>query len=365
MKKTSHYFKIITAKMLFLMILPIWKLRKAKCNRNRPGMVSVRDINGGGYLRARIPDSIALQTSKSLKKNARYHAGCAVRFAIDSPRIGYRVLYRRHAALNSLPLQSSSCIEFAINDDEESRSYVAPNSIFDMTLNGVIETSGGSSQLTLMLPTYAVVYDILLFPVGGGRIDWAGLDNRKSLVVYGSSITQGCAASSPGMSYANLVGKALDFRVENYGFSESARGEVAIAEYISKRHGDIYILEYDHNASLDHLRKTHFNFYRVVRESNPESLIVIMSRFSGRLSLSKEEERERIGVVFGTYAKAAEEGDKNIVFIDGSKVLIGTAEYFDDGVHPNDEGMSQIANVILSSVGRWMSGFAQTSVDGI
>ena len=90
-----------------------------------------------------------------------------------------------------------------------------------------------------------------------------------------------------------------------------------------------------------------------------------MSRFSGRLSLSEEEERERIDVVFGTYAKAVKEGDKNIVFIDGSKALIGTAEYFDDGVHPNDKGMFQISNVILSSVRRWMLDSAQTPVGSI
>ena len=51
------------------------------------------------------------------------------------------------------------------------------------------------------------------------------------------------------------------------------------------------------------------------------------------------------------------------MFIDGSKALIGTAEYFDDGVHPNDKGMSQIANVILSSVRRWVFDSAQISVD--
>lgn len=363
MKKARRYFKILGAKILFLLILPVWQSRKERYKRNCSSMVSVRDIDGGRYLRKRIPNSIALSTSKSLRENAKYHAGCAVRFTVESPRIGYRVLYRKHATLKSLPLRSSSCIEFVFNGDKESRVYIASNGIFDITLDGVIEVSGESNQLTMILPTYATVHDILLFPVGDGKIDWAGLDNRKSLVVYGSSITQGCAASSPGRSYANLVGEALGFRVENYGFSESARGEAAIAEYISKRHGDIYVLEYDHNASLNHLRKTHFNFYKVVRESNPKSLIVVMSRFSGRLSLSEDEEWERIGVVFGTYAKATEEGDKNIVFIDGSKALIGTAEYFDDGVHPNDKGMSQIANVILSSVRRWVFDSAQISVD--
>ena len=84
------------------------------------------------------------------------------------------------------------------------------------------------------MPLYSLPKNIYIGLQKGAKIEKCeDYKYEKPVVYYGSSITQGGCASRPGMAYTNILTRELNVDHINLGFSGSARGEDAIAEYIS------------------------------------------------------------------------------------------------------------------------------------
>ena len=86
-----------------------------------------------------------------------------------------------------------------------------------------------------------------------------------------------------------------------------------------------FVYDYDHNGGIDNLRATHYNFYKVIRDAQPDVPIIMISRFSQGYSCTEAEAAERRAIIKATYDKAVAAGDKNVYFIDGADVY--PAEY--------------------------------------
>lgn len=100
----------------------------------------------------------------------------------------------------------------------------------------------------------------------------------------------------------------------------------------------VFVYDYDHNApDAEHLQRTHYRGYRIVREANPELPILLMSKPKYYLN---EIDLARNRIIRSTYERALAEGDKHIYFIDGRELLLPDAFEYSliDNVHPNDLG---------------------------
>ena len=106
-----------------------------------------------------------------------------------------------------------------------------------------------------------------------------------------------------------------------------------------------FILDYDHNApSVDHLRKTHEPFFRIVRKAQPELPVVLVSKpdFDG----APDENRVRRSIILQTYLNALAAGDRHVYFVDGES-LFGRDDRdmcTVDGCHPTSLGFLRIAD---------------------
>ena len=174
--------------------------------------------------------------------------------------------------------------------------------------------------------------------------------DKPPVVYYGSSITQGGCASRPGHNYPAIVSRKLNHDFLCLGFSGSAHGETAMAEYISKLDMSAFVYDYDSNDcdNPELLRERHFRFYDIIREKNKDIPIIFMSHhFSPRFEWLLEESRK---VVMESFNKAKERGD-NVYFIDGKKIFEG--EFYDcctvDGLHPNDYGFVKMADALIKT----------------
>jgi len=173
------------------------------------------------------------------------------------------------------------------------------------------------------------------------------LSRRKPIVFYGSSITQGIGVSRPGNTYPARVCRALDAPLINLGFAAGCKGELAIADAISKIDTDLFVLDYDHNADdLEHLAATHGPFFRRVRELRPDLAILVMSRGDSPDPAWTE-------VIRSTVDEARARGDRNVWFLDGAEhfadwddPLEGTV----DGVHPTDLGFWAMSRRVLTEI---------------
>ena len=168
----------------------------------------------------------------------------------------------------------------------------------------------------------------------------------KPVLYYGSSITE-CGCSTVLFNgYNCLLSRWLDVDFYNLGFSGSARGERAVAEYIAGVDMSVFVFDYDHNSPTpETLRATHEPFFKIIREKRPELPVIMMTRPCIEID---DDVKARRDIVYQTYLNAKKEGDDNVWFIDGSTFYGDTDRDLCsvDTIHPNDLGFWRMANVI-------------------
>ena len=117
---------------------------------------------------------------------------------------------------------------------------------------GIVYTknlTGRNVNYVLNFPTYNPVAKLYIGIKEGSRTETPDkYINKKPVVFYGSSITQGGCASRPGNIYQNFLSRALNVDYLCLGFSGNAKGEKEIAEYMAKLHMCAFVSDYDHNA---------------------------------------------------------------------------------------------------------------------
>jgi lysophospholipase L1-like esterase len=209
----------------------------------------------------------------------------------------------------------------------------------------------GLQNITLYFPLYMGVDEVLIgLDTGSDLIATHPYSSDQSIVIYGSSITQGACASRPGMAYPNILSRKMNVEFYNLGFSGSGKGEAEVAEVISEiSNPSLFILDYEANCvSPELFRTTLPEFIRIYRDKHPEVPILVLSQIRFGLEHFSPEylevrlERKRIQQsVVEMYRN---QGDKNINFHDGGQLL--GDDYNDctvDGIHPTDLGFHRMA----------------------
>ena len=107
-----------------------------------------------------------------------------------------------------------------------------------------------------------------------------------------------------------------------------------------------FVYDYDHYASVSRLSESHEPGYLTIRKANPDLPIVFVTRPDGRRT--PEESKRRFDIIHQTYENALASGDRNVYFVDGFRFYEGDRpeDCSVDGIHPNDEGLSRMAEVI-------------------
>lgn len=298
----------------------------------------------------RLTDDIVCSMSREIRINKCFPAGKSFFIDVNSQSLTFEIVYKARRLLDNMDNIGTSGIDIYIQNAEGKyvwKDTIAPNDNFEMYVKREITLGDFERRIKILLPSFAVVEGIYINPQDYRNIVF---EKRIDIVAYGSSITHGCAASRPGLNYLNQLSFQLNCGIGNFGFSESAKGESELLEYISKIPSKIFIMEYDHNVDVEGLRLTHKRAYQTVRK-NFNGWIIMLSRFSGGISISLEEECERKDIIRKTYDFAISNGDRKIVWYDGSCLFKNDKEnYFIDGVHPNDVGMNEIAKKIRTII---------------
>ena len=233
---------------------------------------------------------------------------------------------------------------------ERFAGIVVPPDYNTKTCEKTFTKRSDEEEITLYLPRNEILSDVEIELDDGAWVDSPTPYKNGTMLLYGSSITEGGCPANGTNAYPTLLSRSLDMDFYNFGFSGSARGELRMADYINEVMADhgvgLFIYDYDHNApSADHLRETHEPFFRRLREKNPTMPIIIMTcpDFDYRPDAA-----ERRAVIRATYENAVAAGDKNVRFIDG-ETFFGKEERqmcTIDTCHPNDLGFVRMAHVI-------------------
>lgn len=298
----------------------------------------------------RVPADVAKAVSGGVFSHAKETAGVRVRFATDSPYIAINAEFEHFSPSPHVTFLASKGFDLYTEKDGEFtfHNVFYPPLDTDLQLVGITRLPGEKTDVVLNFPNGTPVKSLKIGIKEGTKVfapDKYKIDTP--IVFYGSSITQGFAASRPGTIYENYISRTLNANFIDLGFSGCAMGEKNMAEYISDLKMSAFVLDYDHNApSIEHLRNTHYDFYKTVRDKNPDIPIILVSRPDRRYHSDIIGRRK---VILDTYDRAVKEGDKNIHFVDGTTFfpLDVRNDCTVDDCHPSDMGMYYIANGLL------------------
>lgn len=322
----------------------------------------------------RLPDDVAEATSANVHALARNTAGGRVRFATDSPYIIIRAEMSQKADMDHFSRTGSAAFDTYVK--------VGARYVYHDTFRPCLGTFEGGyegrtnfptqrrREVMLHFPTYSNVEKLYIGIKAGSTLEHGEkYAYEKPVVYYGSSITQGACASRPGNAYESIIANDYSCDFINLGFSGSALAEDAIVDYINSLDMSIFVMDYDHNASVSlHLEMTHEPFFKKIRASHPDLPIILISRptfeegYGGPNAYGVSEfpaDNDILrcrAVVFRTYMNALDAGDNNVAFIDGASLFNGPhADLCTvDGTHPNDAGFLRMADRIGEVVAKYL-----------
>lgn len=301
----------------------------------------------------RMPENVAQNVNNGVMALHKCTAGGRIRFSTDSPIIAV------YADVPDMNL-GTQLGEFGFDvycDEGKDKGFVGACSpdYHNKKVNGLVKITGrsfekGMHYYTVNMPLYCSAQNIFIGVKKGSKVD-KGFEhiNKLPIVYYGSSITQGAAASRPGMCYENIIYRKNNIDYVNLGFSGSAQGETVMAEYIASLKMGAFVYDYDYNApNAQHLKETHEPFFNIIRKAYPDIPVIMISKPCTNI----EDFDNKIcrDIVKATYLLAKEKGDNNVYFIDGSTFFKGehkkdcTFEY----CHPTDIGFSFMAEDIYN-----------------
>ena len=302
----------------------------------------------------RLPPDVASETSGAVGKLSKESAGGRVRFSTDSPYIAIRAKYLVVGHASHISLVSTSGFDMYIDGEFGSRYVLDFRMPYDMTnsYEQIIRLNSGEMRsYTINFPIHAVV-ESLEIGVAPNSIVKEAIPYRdiKPVIFYGSSIVHGTAASRPGNIYPAMISRELNLDFKNMGFSGNAKGEPTLARYLATLPMSVFVCDYDHNApTAEHLEETHYQFYEIIREKNPEVPYIMITRPNYWTMIRVQDQiLKRRDIIMRSYLRARDNGDQNVYFIDGMSFNVCPHQYemTVDHVHPNDSGFARMADSI-------------------
>jgi hypothetical protein len=165
----------------------------------------------------------------------------------------------------------------------------------------------------------------------------------KPVIYYGSSITQGIAASNPGGIFSAVLGRWLNTDFINLGFSGNGFGEPVLAHAVAEIDAACFVVDYWANPSTQVYRDTLPGFIAILREKHPTTPILVTGPYynpseempgeAGRRQIEKRQ------VTRDFVNERRRAGDDNITLVDGLEMISrGEADALVDGRHANSLG---------------------------
>lgn len=297
----------------------------------------------------RMPEAVAKATSEGVYGLYRNTAGAKLRFVTDSRRIAVKVKWGSRTVFAHMPFTGVCGFDLYAGEGADLhyvKTFVPPA---DTKAEGY-ESEYAFPQaekraVQINFPLYNTVEELYIgLDEGAVILPSAPFESELPIVYYGSSITQGGCASKPSSSYQAILSRWLGIDHVNLGFSGNAKGETVMAEYIASLPMCAFVLDYEHNApSVEHLEATHYPFFKIIRDKNPNLPIICVS------APGKRTGPVRRAIVRATVERAVADGDSNVYFVDGSEFYPPDAadNCTVDGTHPNDLGFYFMAKKLL------------------
>lgn len=288
---------------------------------------------------------------------AKDTSGACITFQTNSKKLVLEATIGPIRLINSMPLTGITGFDIYIRKHNK-WNYLNvtrveyPHNHIQFTL---FDNFTGTNEVLIHFPLYNSVENVRIGLTKGATME--PLEERKpTIVIYGTSLTQGGCASRPGNSFVNMISRETNYNIYDFGFSGNGLGEQSVIDAICKiKDVDMFIIDYDANAgSTGSLFTTLEPIVQKVRKTYPSIPILIISRLPYVLEeyfpyiREKMEKRRNFQENFvKTYRKI----DENLYYLNG-EFLLGEAyhDYHADDIHLNDLGFRKLADSIKQKI---------------
>jgi lysophospholipase L1-like esterase len=316
-------------------------------------------VEGRGWAETKAPfdrlpakaESVVRQPVWSLSRHA---AGYCVRFVTDAPAIRARwSLTGEGLAMPHMPSTGVSGLDLYVKDDAGRWRWVAvgiPKKYPTTVAELIHDIPAGKREFLLFLPLYNGVTSVELGVPKGSNIsapDPPAKGRRKPIVFYGTSITQGGCATRPGMAYAAILRRWLDWPIINLGFSGNGKMEPELAELLAELDAAVYVIDSVGNMRIEEVEQRVEPLVRTLRRAHSTTPIVLVEGTRASSALPRPELRQlvtrRNAAQRAAYDRLVAAGVPNLHYMTSATLLGNDGEATVDGAHPTDLGFERMA----------------------
>jgi len=177
------------------------------------------------------------------------------------------------------------------------------------------------------------------------------LVEKKPVIYYGSSITQGAAASRPGMAYTNILSRKLDLPFINFGFNGEGKFDLSVALAMSEVDASLYIVDCTPNSKKEIICDSAIKVVKLLKAKRPLIPVLLVEGFYyadsyvNKHGLADIDDKKR--ELRRAFNLLKESGIKGLYYKTGDGLIGSDNEGTADGVHPNDVGMLRFSEQML------------------
>ena len=269
-------------------------------------------------------------------------SGGRIRFTTDSLTVG--VVAQGPAGTTPVHVTAIANAGFDLYADGVYMGSVAPDAHGEIKHQWTVGKEPKLREITLYLPMGRTI-DVkeIVLKSGATVTPPRPYAVDRPVVYYGSSITQGIAASNPGVIYQAILSSWMNVDFVNLGFSGNGFGEPALAEAVAEVEASCYVVDYWANPTTTLYRDTLPKFIEVLRAKHPRTPIVVTGPYYNPSEEVPGEAGERQfekRVVARELVEARRrEGDTQIFHVDGLEMLSkDQSDGLVDGRHANAMG---------------------------
>ena len=301
----------------------------------------------------RLPISYKDIVRKPVWDLSKSSAGMSIRFISNSNVISVKWTILNDLKMNHMPDTGIKGIDlyFKNKDKWQYINTGRPEGIKNESIL-IDNMTEKMREFKIFLPLYDGIVNIEVGIDSESIIKKPLKKNKKTIIFYGTSITQGGCASRPGMAHTNIISRKLDFDCVNFGFSGNGIMEQPIAKLISESKPLFYVIECMPNMiNAENVTNKTIPLVDTIRKNNTEAPIVLVDYFIPTTSiLDKKTENEIRGMNLALkteYEKMISEGYNNILYVKSKNAIGDDNEGTVDGVHFTDLGFIRYADFLI------------------
>ena len=223
----------------------------------------------------RLPITAKKKVRKVIWNLSKFPSGLLVRFKTDAKTINVSwTLTKSGLDMPHMPATGVSGIDLYARNKEGELRFCANGRPYNIS-NNVTFTLPVSREYVIYFPTYNELKSLKIGIPKGKYLSKLSSQTR-SIVFYGTSITQGGCASRPGMITTSIIGRELGVSIINLGFSGNGKMEIELADLISELNPDIYVLDTLWNMTPEMVSERVEPFVKRLRKSHPTTPVILV-----------------------------------------------------------------------------------------